>query len=246
MTDADLHRDASGPPRIFSAIALKGAIEGFIAPRFVSDGNGAPDFVWEPTKVLMQRLADGEEADLVILIDESMDRLEGEGLIDPGSRASLAQAVLGVAVRAGAPHPDISTTEAFCETLVSAKGVAYSIAGASSIYFVGLLERLGLAETIRGVTIPAGFTAQKIIDNEAELAVQQISELMAVKGVEVVGPFPDALQSVTRFSVAVMRGASRAKAARAFRDALVTAGAADAYRKTGLAPCLPAHQEQPT
>lgn len=243
MSDRDQPQDAPGALRVFSAIALKGAIEGLIAPRFAGGSHDAPDFTWEPTKVLMQRLADGETADLVILIDASMDQLEREGRIDPDSRAPLAQAVLGVAVRAGAAHPDIRTTEAFCETLVSAQGVAYSIAGASGIYFVGLLDRLGLTETIKGVTIPAGFTAQKIIDNEAELAVQQISELMAVKGVEVVGPFPDAVQSVTRFSVAVMRDAARAGAAWAFRNALVTVDAAHDYRKTGLEPSLPAPAE---
>jgi molybdate transport system substrate-binding protein len=238
MSNGDMRQCDRGTLRVFSAIAVKGAIEGFIAPRFVSNGRDMPDFVWEPTKVLMQRLENGEETDFVILIDDSMDQLEREGLIDTDSRMSIAQASLGVAIRSGATHPDISNTKKFCDALVSAKGVAYSLAGASGIYFVNLLDRLGLSDAITGVTIPAGFTAQKIVDNEAELAVQQISELLTVDGVDVVGPFPTELQSVTNFSVAVMLNTNRTEAAWAFREALVTVDAAEAYHKTGLMPNL--------
>jgi molybdate transport system substrate-binding protein len=141
-------------------------------------------------------------------------------------------------VPSGAVHPEISTVGAFTNALLAARSVAYSKAGASGIYFDKLIERLGIADAIRtkATVIPAGFTAEKLLTGEADLAVQQVSELMVVPGVEIVGKFPEELQQVSSFSAAVMRGAANETAAARFVAGLVSKEAAAAYRATGIDP----------
>ena len=101
-----------------------------------------------------------------------------------------------MAVKAGAPKPDITTVEQFKATLLKARTVAYSKIGASGIFFAGLLDRLGIAGAVRSLIVPSGFTAERLITGEADLAIQQISELMMVPGIDVVGPLPPDIQTV--------------------------------------------------
>jgi molybdate transport system substrate-binding protein len=184
----------------------------------------------------MDRVRNGERADAIIMIDEPMRSLANAGVVRAETVTPIAQAGFGVAVRAGTPAPDISTPELFREALVSARAVAYSLTGASGIYFADLVEALGIAETVkaRAVTIPAGFTAEKLITGEADLAVQQISELMSVDGVEIVGPFPEPLQKHTDFSVAVFSDATNPELAEEFVAHLTSLEADRAYRLGGL------------
>jgi molybdate transport system substrate-binding protein len=148
--------------------------------------------------------------------------------------------VLGVGVKQGAPRPDIGTVEAFKRAMTGARAVAYSRAGASGIYFAQLIERLGIAAEVnaRAVVIPMGFTAEKVAGGEADLAVQQISELMTVPGIDVVGPFPDAIQVASRFEAAIFAEAANPRGAEAFLRLLVSPAAAEAYAKGGLTACL--------
>ena len=142
-----------------------------------------------------------------------MDELVAAGVLE--GRTDLARSYVGIAVRAGAPHPDISTKEAFVATLLAAKSVAMSQAGASGIFFAGLIERLGIAEQVRAkATIVNGFTAPLAARGEVEIAVQQVSELMAVPGVEIVGRLPPEIEGVTLFSAGVFRGAAQAASGR--------------------------------
>ena len=110
--------------------------------------------------------------------------------------------------RADHARPDLSTEASFRRALLEARSVAFSRGGASGIYFAGLMERMGIAEAVRAkaTIIPAGFAAEKLVSGEADLAVQQISELMVVDGVDIVGPFPDAVQTTMRFSAAAVVG----------------------------------------
>jgi molybdate transport system substrate-binding protein len=171
-----------------------------------------------------------------------MEELAGKGIILADTLVPVARSLLGVAVKAGARRPDISSPDAFIHMLTSVDRVAFSQGGASGIYFSGLIERLGIADAVNAnaVTIPAGFTAEKIMSGEAEVAIQQISELMSVPGIEIVGPFPDAFQSVVELSAAVFADAANPSEARAFVSALTMPAAAAAYEKGGLTPRISA------
>ena len=151
--------------------------------------------------------------------------------------AGWALAVAGwLAVAAGTPHPAINTVEALVRALTQARSVAFSRSGASGIYFDKLLPTLGIAEAVRAkaTIIPAGFTAEKLVSGEADLAVQQISELMVVKGIEVVGPFPEPVQEATVFSAAIMRSAANPGGAARLLAAITALP--EAYRASGLEP----------
>ncbi|OYU87844.1 MAG: molybdate ABC transporter substrate-binding protein [Bradyrhizobiaceae bacterium PARB1] len=225
-----------------SALAVEVAFKRWIVPGFEQQTGIRTDIIWDPTTVLMRRVRDGERADVILAIDHAMDELEKESVIRRDTRIPIARAMVGLGVRHGAPKPDISTLEALKDVLTGARSVAYSLGGASGIYFQDLIKRLGIADEVnaRAVTIPAGFTATKIISGEAEFAVQQVSELMSVDGVDIVGPFPDEIQTFTDFSAAIFTDARHPDAASAFLDALGSGAAATAYEKGGLTSFVPA------
>jgi len=222
--------------RVMSGLALEVAVNRWIKPRFESATSYVLDFDWRPTAALMKDIAGGARADMIIAISDSMDRLVADGIVLGDTRTKLADSILGIGVKAGADRPDISTVEGFKRALVGARGVAYSQAGASGIYFAGLIERLGIAKDVnaRAVVIPMGFTAEKVASGEAELAVQQISELMSVPGIDVAGPFPAEVQVSSTFEAAIFRDASNDTGAWAFLKALSSPAAGEAYDRGGL------------
>ncbi len=222
------------PLRVMSALAVELAFNRSLVPDFTARTGRRTDFVWEPTTVLMRRIAGGERADVIVAIDAAMDELEAGGILDPATRRPLASAVLGLAVAPGAAHPDISTSDSFREALLAAPSIAVSDGGASGIAFRQLVASLGIADEIaaKSVTIPSGFTAAKIVSGEAQMAVQQLSELMSVEGVEIVGPFPDGVQTVTPFSAAAFAG--RAETAADFLRHISSETACRAYAAGGL------------
>jgi molybdate transport system substrate-binding protein len=226
--------------RVMSALAVRGAFEGGIVAAFEAASGIKVAIDWSPTTVIMSKVAAGERADALVLIVEAMDRLVAEGAVDPATRVELAHSRLGLAVPRGAAHPDVSTVEAFTKTLLAARSVAFSRGGASGIYFGKLIEKLGIADAIRAkaTIIPAGFTAEKLVSGEADIAVQQVSELMVVPGVEIVGRFPEEVQEVSSFSAAVMRDAENKAAAERFLSTLNGEQAAAAYRASGLDPVV--------
>jgi molybdate transport system substrate-binding protein len=187
--------------RILSTLALKGAV-GDLAGRYQAASGARIDADFAPTLALLDRLRGGEGADVVILTREGLDELVREGRVAADSCVDLARSHVGIAVKAGVVHPDIATEAALRSALTAARAVAYSRLGASGILFAQLIERLGIAAEInaRAVIIPQGFTAERLVTGEADLAVQQISELKQVRGIEVVGPIPHQLQTPAVFS----------------------------------------------
>src|SRR6266404_5586342 len=140
----------------------------------------------------MKRLADGETYDLLIMSSSSIDELIKSGKIVPGSRVDFAKSGVGVAVRKGAPKPDISSTQALKKTLLAAKSIGYST-GPSGNYVIGLFQRMGIADEIKPKLrqTPTGvFVASIIASGEAEIGFQQVSELIAAPGIDYVGPLP--------------------------------------------------------
>lgn len=225
------------PVRVLSTLALKGAV-GSLAARFEAEGGARIDADFAPTLALLERLRGGEGADVVILTREALDGLAVKGTVVAASCAVLARSFVGIAVRAGADHPDIATEAALCATLLGARSVAYSRLGASGIFFARLIERMGIATDIeaRAKIIPQGFTAELLVSGEADLAVQQLSELKLVGGVEIVGPIPRELQSPAVFSAGRLAASNNAARSDRLLEFLASPEAAPALRESGLEP----------
>jgi molybdate transport system substrate-binding protein len=198
--------------------------------------------MWGTAPMLVKRIEDGESADVVILSRAGIDALCKLGKIAPGSDVTLASSGVGIAVKAGAPRPDISTPEALKQTLLKAKSIAYSepsAGGASGVYFAKLLERMGIAEEMKPKTKyppPGGFSASLLITGEAELAVQQKPELMHVAGTEIVGLLPGDLNVVTAFAAGIFAGTEHADAGNALIKMLRSSEASAVFRAKGLDP----------
>jgi molybdate transport system substrate-binding protein len=223
--------------RVLSTLALKGAI-GSLAGRYQTQTGARIDPDFAPTVGLLERLRKGEEADILILTREGLADLAAQGTVVADSCVDLARSYVGIAVKAGAVHPDIATEAALCAALLGARSVAYSRIGASGILFAALIARLGIASEInaRAVIIPSGFTAERLVSGEADLAVQQISELKQVGGIEVVGPIPHHLQTPAVFSAGRMAASQRIAASDALLRYLASAEVAPVLRESGLEP----------
>jgi ketosteroid isomerase-like protein len=176
--------------------------------------------------------------DVVIVADAALDDLIREGTVVAGSRVDLARSGIGMAVRAGAPRPDISSVDALKRTLLDAKSIAYS-ASVSGVYLsTELFQRLGIAGQIMGKSrrIDRERVGAVVARGEAEIGFQQISELLAVPGIDYVGPLPPAVQRVTVFSAGIGVSAKAPDAARAFIRFLASAAAVPAITRSGLEP----------
>jgi molybdate transport system substrate-binding protein len=149
----------------------------------------------------------------------------------------LTRSFVGIAVRKGTPRPDISTPDTFKKTMLAARSIARSETGASGLYFAGLIERLGLADALKQkIIVQDGIVGRIAARGEAEIAVQQISELMQADGIDIVGPLPDELQSITVFSGGVFKGSSVADLAKAYVAHLASGEFAAVIRHKGMEP----------
>jgi molybdate transport system substrate-binding protein len=191
--------------------------------------------IWSPSVQMMSRLKGGETVDLVIMSAASLEELIKAGII--ADRTDLAKSGVGVAVRAGEPRPDISSGEALKRAVLAAKSIVYST-GPSGIYLASLFQRMGIAGQIKSrVRQVQGEPAGAVVARgEAEIGFQQMSELLPVAGIDIVGPLPAEVQKVTVFSAGVHVGAKVPAAARALVTFLTAPAAAPVIRKTGMEP----------
>jgi molybdate transport system substrate-binding protein len=188
--------------------------------------------------LLQKEIESGETFDVAVVTRAVVDDLIGQGRIDARTRADVARSGIGVAVRAGAAKPDIGTAEAFRRTMLAAKSVAYTTVGGSGIHFMKMAERLGIADavTAKSRTQTGGLVAELVAKGEAELAVQQVSELLPVAGVELVGPFPPDLQLITLFSAGVSAKSKNPEAAQALIRFFTEPDALRAIKAAGMEP----------
>ena len=193
---------------------------------------------YDPTALMLERIAKGERADAAILTSAGVDTLIAQGVLAAGSRVDLARSLVGLAVKSGAPKPDLSTVEATKRSLLAARSIVYSRKGQSGIFFAGLIERLGIAKEInsRAIIVESGTTAGLVAEGRAELAVQQLSELMLVPGVDIAGALPTELQDDLVFSGGVFAGAAHASQAASLIAAMADRHRAAVYAAKGLEP----------
>jgi|ERR1700733_7469710 molybdate transport system substrate-binding protein len=223
--------------RVFSTLALTGAVRN-LADRFESDTQVRIDADFAPTIGLLERLRAGEMADVLILTREALADLAANGTVAADSCVDLARSYVGIAVKAGARHPDISTEAALRTALLGARCVAYSRIGASGIFFAKLIEQMGLAAEVNArAMITSGFTAERLVSDEADIAVQQLSELKLVPGIELVGPLPLHLQpNPAVFSAGRMAASQRQRQADTLLKYLSSPDVAPVLRESGLEP----------
>jgi len=186
---------------------------------------------------LVQRINGGEAFDVALLTPAGLERIRGR--FASGSSVELARVGIGVAMQQNTPRPDIRSVEAFKKVLRQARSVAYvdpAAGGTSGIYFSHVLERLGIAEEVRSkqVLVPGGAVAQRVASGQAEIGIQMISELVGVKGVQVIGPLPEPIQTYTVYAGVIGASASDPTSARGLLDLLASPAANDRLKAAGL------------
>ena len=227
--------------KIYSTIGVQAALEE-LTPKFEKASGHKLAITWGTAAMLVKRVQGGETVDLLVLTRQGLDALVKDGKAAAGSDATFASSGMAVVVKKGASKPDISTPEAFKQALLTAKSIAYSnpaAGGASGVYFAKLLERMGIAEQMKTKTKypPAGGnSANLVVSGEADLAIQQEPEVMAVAGVDVVGPLPGNLINITVYAAGVGTGTKEADAARSLIKFLHSPEAAAVFKARGLNP----------
>jgi len=223
--------------RVLSTQATEEAYRELV-PQFEQASGHKVATVFTGTLDANKRLAAGESYDLLIMSAPSIDEHIKSGKVAAGSRVDLAKSGVGVGVKAGAPKPDISTTEALKKTLLAAKSIGYST-GPSGVYMIGLFQRLGIADEVKPKLkqTPTGvFVGSIIASGEAEIGFQQVSELSHFAGVDYIGPLPADVQQFTTFASGIMAGAKEPDAAKALVKFITSPNAAAAFKKRGMEP----------
>jgi molybdate transport system substrate-binding protein len=226
--------------KVLSSTALKAVMEE-LGPQFERTTEYKLAITFGPSASLKQRIEAGETFDLALITPASIDDLIKQGKIEAASRSAIARTGIGVAIRAGARKPDIGTVAAFKRALLDAKSITYgdpARGGLSSVYFVGLLERLGIADQIRSKARlgTASEGVRPVATGEAELGIGQMSEIPLVLGVELLGPFPAELQSYTNVTAGVAAAAKAADGAKALIKFLNAAAAIPIFKAKGMEP----------
>jgi molybdate transport system substrate-binding protein len=211
--------------KVLSTLALKGVLEKF------RPALGDVHLEFDATQAILARLKAGERGDVLILTAEAIGALPVRDVRRLGSSG------VGVAVRAGAPQPDISTVDALKRALLAARSVAHSKVGASGIYFSEVLQRLGIADKLKKrIIVEKGPVGLVIASGEAEIGVQQLCELAPVPGIDIIGPLPDPLQKITHFAAGISTDAKDPKAGAALLDFLESDAVRAAMRAGGIEP----------
>lgn len=219
---------------LYSGLVVKNPLVEQVIPAFERETGTRIDATFEPTTVLLDRIAAGDRPDLVLGVSSAVTDLAADGVLDPSRVAEIAVSAVGFARLADSPAPAETSADAFLDYLLAARAVAYTLSGASGLHFMKVLRERGLLERIdeRAVRFESGLTVDAVLDGRADVAVQQISELRSVSGAQIVEPIPHELQSYGRFAVGARPGAGE-DAAR-FVTLLTETSAQDAFAAFGL------------
>jgi molybdate transport system substrate-binding protein len=223
--------------KVLSSIATREAYNELV-PQFEKSSGHKVVTTWAGTTAIMQKMAAGERHDLIVISGTEIDELIRQGKIIADSRVNLARCGIGIAIRAGAPKPDVSSADALKRALLAAKTVGYT-SGPSGIYMGKLIERMGIADQIKPKfrSVPSGGTIGTIVaSGDCEIGFQQVSEIVHIPGVDFAGPLPPEVQHVTVFCCGVQTGSANDVAGRSLASFLSSAGAAAVMKKHGLEP----------
>ena len=229
---------ASAELKVLTAGAFKPVVMA-LAPEFEARTGHKLTVENDTAGALVRRITTGEAFDLVVLTPAALAQLAQAGKVAAGASVPLARVAIGVAVKRGAPAPDISTVAAFRHALLGARAVAYidpAAGGSSGIYLTQLFDKMGVAQQIapKAVLVPGGLVAQRVASGEADLAIHQISEILAVPGATLIGPLPAEIQNYTVYAGAVSATARDVPAANAFLAVLGSAAARAVLNDKGM------------
>jgi molybdate transport system substrate-binding protein len=222
---------------VLSSTALKTVVD-VLVPQFEKATGNKVAVSYDPSNLVMEQIKAGKTFDVVIVTPPLIADLVKQGKVVDGSAVALARAGVGLAVKQGAPKPDIGTVEAVKRTLLDAKAVAYTSAGQSGLHFASVIEKLGIAEQVKAKarTQPGGAVAEFIVKGQADVAVQLIPELMSVAGVDVVGPFPPEIQTYVVLTAGIAGTSANKAVAQALIRYLSAPAAAATIKLKGMEP----------
>ena len=223
--------------KIFGSRVTKMVVED-VGPQFERTTGHKLIVVTDVAAVMKRRIESGEAFDLAVLVNFQTDELIKTGKLAADTRADLMKAGIGVAVRRGAPNPDISTIEAFKQTLLSVRSITYLKEGASTIYLDRLFSRMEIAEALRGKTVKpeTESVSEMVAAGEVELGIIVIPNILSVPGAQLVGPIPEEIQSYIVFTAAVAANSPSQQAARDFIAFLKSPVAISSIKAKGMIP----------
>jgi molybdate transport system substrate-binding protein len=226
--------------KVLASVALTSALDE-IAPQFERATGNKLTLGYSLISDIKKRILAGETADLIILSRPVMDDLQKENKFAPGGIADIVGTPIAIAVKAGAPKPDISSVDALKRSLLAAKSIVYADpakGGASGVYFARVVDQLGLTEQLKSKTIlvPGAQAAEVLAKGEAEIGVAQASEIVPDPGAQLVGPLPGEFNSVTKFTAGIGAGSKASDAAKALVQFLKGPAASAVFKSKGLEP----------
>ena len=209
-----------------------------VAAQFERSSGHKLSIRYEGSAILQQEITRGDAFDVAMLIASNMDAVAKLDKIAAATRVNVARSGLGMVVRAGQPKPDISTVDAFKRAMLDAKSIAYVTKGASGVHFIAVCERLGIAEQVKakGKTLPTGTVAEFVANGEAELAIQQKSELASLKGTDLLGPLPPEVDLISLIAAAASASTKESDAAKAFIKFFATPDVITVIKAKGMDP----------
>ena len=227
--------------KVLSSTAMKTSLDE-LTPEFERTTGSKLVFSFGPSARIAKMVADGEAHDVAIVTDQGHETLTAQGKLVPGIRADIAKSAMALAVQKGAAKPDISSAAKFKEALLAAKSLGMSNpvgGGQSGANLIKIFDKLGITAAMKPKSVygpggPAGLIGNFLVRKEVEIGIQQLPELMAVPGIDIVGPLPPEIQSMTVFSAGLSTGAKNADGGRALIAFLTTPKAAAVIRSKGM------------
>jgi molybdate transport system substrate-binding protein len=221
--------------KVLASTAVKTTLEE-LGPQFEKATGNKVDVTYSPASVLKEKIDQGTAFDVTILTAPITDSLASSGKVDT-ARTAVAHSGIGIAIKKGAAKPDVSTSEAFKQSLLKANSVGYTAGGATGAYLKTLFDKLGIAEALKPkLKLLQGGVGEAVTSGEIEIGMTQISEILPHPGAELVGPLPSDIQSYTHFSAAVSTASKETDAAKAFVKFLAGPPALAVIKAKGMEP----------